>query len=32
MQRQVPDFLFREASGIARRISKHWTVVERTPN
>ncbi|MGB5350812.1 MAG: hypothetical protein WBM26_10650 [Polyangiales bacterium] len=32
MQRQVPDFLFREASRIARRISKRRAAVERAPN
>jgi hypothetical protein len=32
MQRQVPDFLFREASRIARRISERRAAVERAPN
>lgn len=32
MQRQVADFLFREASRIARRTSKRWPAVERAPN
>jgi hypothetical protein len=32
MQRQVPDFLFREASRIARRISERRAAVESAPN
>jgi uncharacterized protein (UPF0212 family) len=32
MQRQVPDFLFREASRIARRISERRAAVERAPD
>jgi hypothetical protein len=32
MQRQVPDFLFREASRIARRVPKRWAAIERAPN
>jgi hypothetical protein len=32
MQRQVPDFLFGEASSIARRIPKRWAAIERSPN
>jgi hypothetical protein len=32
MQRQVPDFLFREASGIARRVPKRRAAIERAPN
>jgi len=32
MQRQVPDFLFREASRIARRVPKRWAAIKRAPN
>jgi hypothetical protein len=32
MQRQVPDFLFGEASCIARRVPKRWAAIERAPN
>jgi hypothetical protein len=32
MQRQVPDFLLREASRIARRVPKRWAAIEPAPN
>jgi hypothetical protein len=32
MQRQVPDFLFGEASGSVCRVPKRWAAIERAPN